>query len=60
MEMWTVWKKSVLIIGLLPFVWLPHLFRAENSFNIYTQRVDNQRGGVNLAETELNQSNVRT
>jgi hypothetical protein len=32
----------------------------ENSFNVCTQRVDNQRSGVNLDETILNQSNVKT
>jgi hypothetical protein len=60
MEMWTVWKKSAVIVGLLPFLFLPRLFKARDSFNIYTQRVDNQRSGVNLTETELNQSKVRT
>jgi hypothetical protein len=55
-----LWKKSALIL-----VWFPLLFalRAQDTnepFNMYTQRVDNQRTGVNLVEKELSQSNVKT
>src|ERR1700684_3329328 len=57
--MWATRRKSALIAGLLAFVILPHRFSTENSINIYTQRVDSQRSGVNLVETQLNQSNVR-
>src|ERR1700733_15158238 len=55
-----VWTKCALIFGMLPLCCLARLQRVKGSFDIYTQRVDNQRSGVNLVETELNQSNVKT
>jgi hypothetical protein len=54
------WTKCALIFGMLPLCCLARLQRVKGSFDIYTQRVDNQRSGVNLVETELNQSNVKT
>jgi hypothetical protein len=49
-----------LILGALSLLCLVRLQDTKESFNIYTQRVDNQRSGVNLAETELSQSSVKT
>jgi hypothetical protein len=56
--MWTG-KKSVLILGIWPLFLLVRVHGMKDSFNVYTQRVNNQRSGVNLVETELNQANVK-
>jgi hypothetical protein len=53
-------KRNVLILGVLPLLCLVRQQGAKESVNVYTQRVDNQRSGVNLAETELSQSSVKT
>jgi hypothetical protein len=53
-------KRNVLILGVLPLLCLVRQQGAKEPFNVYTQRVDNQRSGVNLAETELSQSSVKT
>jgi len=58
--MWVWCKKNTVILGLLPLLFLSRLVGMKDSLNVYTQRVDNQRSGVNLAETELNQSNVKS
>src|ERR1700722_4092857 len=52
-------KKSVLILGIWPLFLLVRAHGMKDSFNVYTQRVNNQRSGVNLVETELNQANVK-
>jgi hypothetical protein len=58
--MWTACNKGGLILGLFVLVILRHDFGKTSSINIYTQRVDNRRSGVNLVERELDQSNVKT
>ena len=56
--MWTG-KKGLLILGIWPLFLLVHAHGMKDSFNVYSQRVNNQRSGVNLVETELNQANVK-
>jgi len=53
------WKKYAFVLGMLPLCCLGRL-RVKDSFDVYTQCVDNQRSAVNLTETELSQSNVKT
>ena len=53
-------KRNVLILGVLPLLCLVRQQGGKEPFNVYTQRVDNQRSGVNLTETELSQSSVKT
>lgn len=53
-------KKGALILAFLPLFCAIRAQEAKKPLNVYTQRVDNQRSGVNPAETELNQSNVKT
>ncbi len=57
---WVRGKKSALILAILPLFSLARPRGAKNSFDVYTQRVDNQRSGMNRSETELNQANVKT
>lgn len=58
--MWVRWKKGALILAILPIFPLLCPRAAKNSLDVYTQRVDNQRSGMNLSETELSQANVKT
>lgn len=54
------WKRSALILALSPLLFVLRAQDVKESFNVYTQRVDNQRTGVNLVEKQLNQSGVKT
>src|SRR5271168_1209123 len=54
------WRRSAPILALLPLLFVVRAQNGKESFNVYTQRVNNQRTGVNLIETELSQSNVKT
>jgi hypothetical protein len=53
-------KRTALILSFLPLLCVLHAQDAKEPFNVYTQRVDNQRTGVNLVERELSQSSVKT
>jgi hypothetical protein len=55
-----VWRKSAPILALLPLLFIVRGQNGKEFFNSCTQRVNNQRTGVNLIETELSQSNVKT
>ena len=55
-----VWRKGALILALSPLLFVVRAQDVKESFNVYTQRVDNQRSGVNLVEKQLNQSSVKT
>jgi hypothetical protein len=55
----TVWRKGASILALLPLLFVVRAQNSKESFNVYTQRVNNQRTGVNLIETELSQSTVK-
>jgi hypothetical protein len=54
----TGFTEGALILGLLLCV--VRARDTKESFNLYTQRADNQRTGVNLVETELTQSSVKS
>ncbi len=56
----TIGNRGALILLFLPLLCAVRAQDAKESFNAYTQRVDNERSGVNLVERELNQSNVNT
>jgi hypothetical protein len=53
-------RRSVLVLAFLPFLYVLRAQDAKESFNVYTQRIDNQRSGANLSEKELSQSTVKT
>ncbi len=52
--------KGALIFCFLLLLCVVRAPDTKESFNLYTQRVDNQRTGVNLVEKELSQSSVKT
>jgi hypothetical protein len=53
-------KEGALVISFLLLLCVVRAQDTKESFNLYTQRVDNQRTGVNLVEKELTQSSVKT
>jgi hypothetical protein len=54
------WRRSALVLALSPLLFFVRAQDVKESLNLYTQRVDNQRTGVNLIERQLNQSSVKT
>src|ERR1700735_5119833 len=54
------WRRSALVLALSPLLFFVRAQDVKESLNLYTQRVDNQRTGVNLIERQLNQSAVKT
>ena len=54
------WRRSAPILALLPLLFVVRAQNGKESFNVYTQRVNNQRTGVNLVEKDLSQSTVKT
>jgi hypothetical protein len=58
--MTAAWRRSALILALSPLLFIVRAQDAKESTNVDTQRVDNQRSGVNLVERQLNQSSVKT
>jgi hypothetical protein len=53
------WRRSAPILVLFPLLFVVRAQDGKESFNVYTQRVDNQRTGVNLVEKQLSQSTVK-
>jgi hypothetical protein len=56
----TAWRRSAPILALLPLLFVVRAQNGKESFNVYTQRVNDQRTGVNLVEKGLSQSTVTT
>jgi hypothetical protein len=56
----TAWRRSAPILALLPLLFVVRAQNGKESFNVYTQRVNDQRTGVNLVEKDLSQSAVTT
>ena len=54
-----VWRRSAPILAVFPLLFVASAQNGKESFNAYTQRINNQRTGVNLIETELSQSTVK-
>lgn len=56
----TIGNRSALVLLFLALLCVVRAQDSKESFNVYTQRVDNERTGINLVERELSQSSVKT